>query len=140
MKLIFILLISLSIVSCAALCPQQKQAILQDQQRFSQALDDFQETNQIDKLQNFIIDYPDSVWTDRADTIILSFQELEQRKVQVAKLRKTEQQQTLELEQLKKFRQQSTEKIESLRKMNQQLVETIEQLKSSLIQSEKHPK
>ena len=140
MKLISILLISLFLVGCATLCPQQKQPILQDQQSFCQGFESFQETHQVDKLQKFITDYPDSIWANRAETIILYSQELDQRKLQVEKLRKTEQQQTLELEQLKKFKQQLTEKVESLKKRNQQLAETLEQLKSSLIQSEKHPK
>ena len=140
MKLFSILLIPLFLVSCTALCPQQKQAILQDQQSFSLAFDSFQATNQIDRLQKFTTDYPDSIWASRAETIILYSQELDQRKLQVEKLRKAEGQKVLELEQLKKFKQQSTEKIESLKKLNQQLAETIEQLKSSLIQSEKRPK
>ena len=140
MKVISILFISLFLVSCANFCPQQKQAILQDQQSFSQAFDYFQETNQINNLQNFIIDYPDSLWADRAETIILYSQELDQRKRQVEKLRKTEQQQILELERLKKLNRQSTEKMEKVKKLNQELAETIERLKSSLIQSEKHPK
>lgn len=140
MKVIYILLISLSLFGCASLCPQQKQPILQDQQSFCQAFEYFQETNQINNLQNFIIDYPDSLWADRAETIILYSQELDQRKLQVEKLRKTEQQQILELERLKKLNRQSTEKMEKVKKLNQELAETIERLKSSLIQSEKRPK
>ena len=140
MKLVYILLISLSLFGCASLCPQQKQPILQDQQSFCQAFEYFQETNQINNLQNFIINYPDSIWADRAETIILYSQELDQRKAQVGKLRKTEQQQTLELEQLKKKNQDSIKKVAILKKLNQELADTIEQLKGSLIQSEKHPK
>ena len=127
MKFLSILLmIVLFLPSCAVICPHPKQALLQDQQSFSQAFDDFQLTHRIDKLQKFKADYPASLWAARAETVILYSQELDQRKLQLEKLREAEQRQTLELEEL--------------RKAKQQLTEMIEQLKSSLIQSEQHPK
>ena len=127
MKLLSILLaIVLFLPSCAVICPQPKQVLFQDQQGFSQAFDDFQLTHRIDKLQIFKTDYPDSVWVTRADTVILYSQELDQRKLQIEKLRESKRQQALELKKLKES--------------NQRLTKMIEQLKSSLIQSEKHLK
>ena len=127
MKLLSILLaIVLFLPSCAVICPQQKQALLQDQQSFSQAFDDFQLTHRIDELQKFKTNYPDSIWENRADTVILYSQELDQRKLQIEELRESKRQQTLELKDLKES--------------NQRLTKMIEQLKSSLIQSEKHLK
>ena len=126
MKPFSVLLLVLFLAGCTTLCPPQKQPILQDQQSFGQAFDDFQRTHRITKLQKFTADNPDSIWADRAETIMLYSQELDQRKVQVEKFQESKQQQTLELENLKM--------------LNQKLTEMIEQLKTSLIQSEKHPK
>jgi cell shape-determining protein MreC len=98
---------------------------LQDQQNFSLAFEDFQTNHQLDGFRMLMVDFPDSVWASRAETIILYSQELNQRKAQNQKLRESERQQILEIEQLKI--------------MNQQLSEKIEQFKSLLIQSEQHP-
>lgn len=124
-KITFIVLISIFLSSCAYLCPQPKQALLQDQQNFVQAFEDFQATHRLNKLRKLIVDFPDSVWASRAETIILYSQEVEQRKAQNEKLTETVQQQALEMEQLEK--------------LNQQLTEKLEQFKSLLIQSEQHP-
>ncbi len=140
MKLFSILLLSLFLTGCAAFNPQPRQAILQDQQNFCLAFEEFQSSHRIDSLQKLKVDYPDSVWAVRAETIILYVQELSQRKVQIEKLRKSEQRQMLEFKQLKKKNQQMSEKINQLQKLNLELTQMIEQLKSSLIQSEKHTK
>jgi len=124
-KLLSILLIPLFLSGCSVLCPQPKQALLQDQQNFSLAFEDFQTNHQLDGFRMLMVDFPDSVWASRAETIILYSQELNQRKAQNQKLRESERQQILEIEQLKI--------------MNQQLSEKIEQFKSLLIQSEQHP-
>ena len=126
MKLISILLLSLFLTSCTVLHPQPKLALLQDQQNFSLAFEDFQTNHQLDGFRMFLVDFPDSVWASRAETIILYSQELDQRKAQNEKLRELERQHVLEIEQLKI--------------LNQQLTEKIEQFKSLLIQSEQHPK
>lgn len=126
MKLFFIILIPLFLTSCAVLYPQPKQAVLLDQQNFSLAFDEFQESHRLDSLQKLKEDFPNSVWAARAETIILYSQELDQRKAQNENLRESERVLTLELEQLKK--------------LNQQLTEQIEQLTSLLIELEKHPK
>lgn len=126
MKLFFIILIPLFLTSCAVLYPQPKQAVLLDQQNFSLAFDEFQESHRLDSLQKLKEDFPNSVWAARAETIILYSQELDQRKAQNENLRESARVLTLELEQLKK--------------LNQQLTEQIEQLTSLLIELEKHPK
>ncbi|MDX2480578.1 MAG: hypothetical protein QNK24_09610 [Desulfuromusa sp.] len=126
MKLFFSILIPLFFTGCAVLYPQPKQAVLLDQQHFSLAFDEFQENHRLDSLQQLKVDFPNSVWAARAETIILYSQELDQRKAQNEKLRESERVQTLELEQLKK--------------LNQQLSEQLEQLKSLLIELEQHPK
>lgn len=111
--------------SCAYLCPQPKQALLQDQQSFVLAFEDFQTTHRLEGLQKLVVDFPDSAWASRAKTIILYSQELDQRKKQNEKLRETVEQQALEMEQLDV--------------LNQKLTEKLEQFKSLLIQSEQHP-
>ncbi|MFK5926889.1 MAG: hypothetical protein QM483_09685 [Desulfuromusa sp.] len=147
MKLVSILLISLVLTGCAVLSPQPKQAVLQDQQIFCLAFEDFQETHRLDGLRKLVVDFPNSVWAARADTIILYSQELDQRKIQNDQLRKAEQQQALELGQYKsqinKLRESGQKQVlelDQLKKLNQQLTEQIDQLKSLLIQSEQHPK
>ena len=111
MKLLSLLIVSLFFTGCAVFDPQPEQAVLQDQQDFYLAFDEFQESHQIDSLQKLKLDYPDSIWAVRAETIILYSQELDQCKAQIEQLGKSE----------------------------QQLTEQIEQLKSLLIQLEKHP-
>ncbi len=125
MRLYFILLIVLILTGCGALCPQPKQPLLQDQQSFTCAFEDFQKTHRLDGLRKFIVEFPDSVWASRAETIILYSQELYQRKAQNEKLRELERQQAAEIEELKI--------------LNQQLTEKIEQFKTLLIQLERHP-
>jgi hypothetical protein len=112
------------VTGCGALCPQPKQAILPDQQSFIRAFGDFQKTHRLDGLLKLRVDFPDSVWTSRAETIILYSQELDQRKAQNEKLRELERQQAVEIDELKR--------------LNQQLTLKIEQFKSLLIQSEQH--
>ena len=125
MKFFLLLLVILLSSGCTLLCPQQKQALLQDQQSFSCAFDDFQLTHRVAELQKFKTDYPDSLWSGRAETIILNSRELDQHKLQLEKMHESERQQSLELEEL--------------RKSNQKMTEVIEQLKGLLIQSENHP-
>lgn len=126
MRFFYLLLIFLLLTGCTVLLPAPKQAVLQDQQSFCLAFEEFQVNHRIDGLLKLQADFPDSVWASRAETIILYAQELDQRKEQNKKLRASEKQQTLLLEQLKEE--------------NQQLAEKIEQLKGLLIQSETHPK
>ena len=140
MRKISILLISLFLTGCTFFFPQQKQAILQDQQSYCLAFEEFQESHRIEALQQLQIDFPDSVWAARAETIILYVQELDQRKAQNKKLRATEKQLATELELLKESNKKLVNKVELLKKLYQESTQTIEQLKSSLIQSENHPK
>lgn len=140
MKFLFVLFLSLFFTGCATLCPQQKQAVLQDQQDFGLAFEEFQESHRIDNFQKLKEDFPDSVWATRAETIILYSQELDQRKTKIEKLQESEQQQTLKFDQLNKLNQELKNKIKEQNILNQQLTEQIEQLKSLLIQSEQHPK
>ena len=114
---------------CASICPQSKQAVLQDQQDFSLAFAKFQDSHRIDGFQKLISDYPNSIWADRAKTIILYSQELDQRKSQY-----------LELQKQSNENRTKAEKAEQLEIENQELMLTIEKLKGSLIQSEKYPK
>jgi len=139
MRPLSFLLISLFLTGCAVLYPQPKQPVLQDQQGFCLAFEEFQESHRIDNLKKLTVDFPDSVWASRAETIILYSQELDQRKQENKKLRESAQQQTLELEQLGKRNQQLKIKTVEQNKLNQQLAEQIAQLKSLLIQLEKHP-
>lgn len=126
MKLLPFLMMFLFISGCAVLYPQPKQPVLQDQQAFSLAFEEFQKSHQFEDLQKLKIDFPESIWASRAETIILYAQELDQRKAQNEKLRLSEKRLTNDLEELKK--------------LNLQLTEQIDQLKGLLIQSEKHPK
>lgn len=139
MKFLAFLLIPLLFSSCAVLNPQPKQTAPQDQQDFCQAFDEFQESNSIDAFQKLVVDFPESVWAARAETIILYAQELEQQKVQNEQLRRLEQQQSRDLEQQIKLNKKLTVKTEQLGKLNQELTDKIEQFKSLLIKSEKHP-
>ncbi len=140
MRIFSLLLISLFLTGCTYLFPQQKQAILQDQQSFSLAFEEFQESHRIEALQQLQVDFPDSVWAIKAETIILYAQELDQRKAQNKKLRATEKQLATELKQLKDNNQKLVKEVELLKNLYQESTQTIEQLKSSLIQSENHPK
>jgi len=124
---LFILLIFflLLMTGCSLICPQQKQALLQDQIEFSRAFDHFQSTGNINELLKFKGTYSDTLWAERAGTVIQYSQKLHQQKQQVKAL-------------------QSSEKIlhadvERLKKENQQFAEKLEQLKSLLIQSEMQP-
>ena len=126
MKLISSLLLFLFLSGCAVLYPQSKQAVLQDQQAFCLAFEEFQESHKVESLQQLRVDFPKSIWATRAETIILYSKELDQRKMQNEKLRSSE--------------QQLTGEVEVLKKLNRQLTEKIDQLKGLLIQSEKHPK
>ncbi|MEA3361998.1 MAG: hypothetical protein U9Q61_01785 [Thermodesulfobacteriota bacterium] len=140
MKFLFVLFVSLFFTGCATLCPESKQAVLQDQQDFCLAFEEFQESHRIDNFQKLKKNYPDSVWAARAETIILYSQELDQRKTQIEKLQEAEQQQTLKFDQQNKLNQELRDKLKEQNELNHQLAEQIEQLKSLLIQSEKHPK
>ncbi len=115
----------LFLTGCTALFSSPKQAVLQDQQAFCLAFEEFQESHKIEGLQKLQDDFPDSVWASRAETIILYSRELDLRKGQNKKLREAEKQRTDELEQLKE--------------QNRQLTEKIDQLTGLLIQSEQHP-
>ncbi len=140
MKFLAFIFISLFVSGCTTFFPQPKQAILQDQQDFCLAFEEFQASHRIDNLQKLTQEFPDSVWARRAETIILYSKEVDQRKLENKKLRESVQRQTRELEQLGKQNQILKNKIAEQNKMSQLLAEKIEQLKSLLIQSEKHPK
>ncbi len=140
MKFLLVLFLFLFFTGCATLCPQSKQAVLLDEQDFCLAFTEFQKSHKIDNLQKLKVDFPDSVWATRAETIILYSQELDQRKTQIEKLQESGRQQALKLNQLNKHNQELKNKIKELNKLNQQLTDQIEQLKSLLIQSETRPK
>ena len=153
MKLLSLLLIPFFLTSCAILNPPPRQEILPDQQAFSQVFTEFQENHQISGFQKLVVDFPNSIWAGRAETIILYARELDQRKVQNKQLRGSELHQALEVkrlrqlyrqlndrtEQLDKLNRQLNDRAEQLGKLNRQLMDKIEQLKVLLIQSEKHP-
>lgn len=125
-KLFSVLLISLVLSSCAAICPQSKQAVPRDQQNFTLAFDTFQKTHRLGSLQKLKQDFPNSPWAARAETIILYAQELDQRKTELEKNRSTLE--TLEQENLE------------LKQDNDKLTQQIEQLKGLLIQLENRAK
>jgi len=139
MKLLAFFLVPLLLTGCAVFDPQPKPVVLQDRQDFCQAFDEFQESHRIDAFQKLVTDFPESVWSTRAETIILYSQELEQRKEQNEQLRRSDQQHSLDLEHQIELNKQLTVKTEQLDKLNQELTDKIEQLKTLLIQSEKHP-
>jgi chromosome segregation ATPase len=101
----------------------------QAQHQFIEALDEFSETNRVSLLKQLQLDYPDGVWYTRAETIILTVQELENRKRQVENLR----QEKLELQQ---HLQRLENDLSLLQADNQQMNEKLEQLKSVLIDLE----
>ncbi|MBN1959190.1 MAG: hypothetical protein JXQ81_03485 [Desulfuromonadales bacterium] len=140
MRLIFLLVICMSLTSCTALLPRlQKQAVPQDQVAFSRAFDEFRASHGIDQLQRFKQDYPDSDWAQRAETIILYALELDRRKIQLEESRTAQQQLQQKLNQEEAAQHDLQQQIEALSLTNQQLTEQIEQLKGLLIQLEKRP-
>ncbi len=139
MKLIFLLPLSFFLAGCAILYPQPKQPLLQDQQDFCQAFTEFQESHKITGFQKLLINFPESDWSARAETIILYSQQLDQLKVQNEQLRSSQQQQSLALKHLKQQNQQLNINLERLDRLNLQLTDKIEQLKGLLIRSEKYP-
>ena len=140
MKLFPLLIIPFLLVGCAVFYPQPKQPVLQDQQDFCQAFTEFQNSRSITGFQKLLADFPESIWSARAETIILYAQELDRQKGQNEELHNSVRQQSLDLEQLTKLNHQLNDENEHLRELNQQLADKIEQLKSLLIQSEKHPR
>ncbi len=127
-SLIFLLAFILS--GCSSLCNEfgahpQKVAVAPDLVAFEQAFAAFQDTNQVTVLEDFIAIYPDSLWAQRAHTVVLYAREVEQRKEQMKVQENTISEQVVSLRQL--------------RQENNQLAQTIEQLKGSLIEIEKRP-
>ncbi|MCK5826430.1 MAG: hypothetical protein KAG93_05310 [Desulfuromusa sp.] len=139
MKKLFLLLIPFLLAGCAILYPQPKQVLPQDQQDFCQAFSEFQESHRIAGFKKLVADFPESLWSARAKTIILYTQDLDQLKVQNEQLHRSQRQHSLDLESLSRQNQQLKEQSEQLDKLNRQLTDKIEQLKDLLIQSEKYP-
>lgn len=139
MKLFSFLLIPFFLAGCAILYPQPKQVLLQDQQGFYQAFTEFQESHRITGFQKLVVDFPESVWSVRAKTIILHTQQLDLLKVQNEQLHRSQRQHSLDLKYLSQQNQQLNDKAEQLNELNRQLTDKIEQLKNLLIQSEKYP-
>jgi len=124
-KLVFLSILLLLMSGCSVICPQQKQALLEDEVEFSRAFDHFQLTKMTNELQLFQDVYPESLWAKRAETIIRYAHQLEQQKQQLEALQSSE-------------KMLSTD-IEQLREENRQLAEKLEQLKGLLIQLEAQP-
>lgn len=135
-----IVLAILLLSACSQFIPQlQKQITSKDQRAFSRAIDSFSTTHRVELLKKFQVDFPDSEWTPRADTIILYAFELGQRRTQIEKNSTQIEQQNIELDVQKKKNQQLTDELEELTRLNQQLAEQIAQLKGLLIQLEQRP-
>jgi hypothetical protein len=117
---------ALTVAGCTMIPLIPSQIDRQEQQLFNKGLDQFSSSNRVDLLRQLQDDYPDSVWAQRAETIILYARELDKRKEQI-----TTQHNENEL-----VKQENTE----LRQENQQLSEKIEQLKGLLIEQENRPK
>jgi DNA repair exonuclease SbcCD ATPase subunit len=118
--------------ACSQFAPLQKRAVPQDQMAYSQVVDVFRQTHQIELLKKFKKKYPDSAWAERADTLMLYALEVEQRKAQLAE-------RAAELETLEETNQQLTRDLDEQLQANQQLLEQLEQLKGLLIQLEQRP-
>ncbi len=128
LSVVFILVLFLG--GCAQICSQfeaqpHKVPVTSDQLAFEQAFATFQESSQLKVLEDFIAIYPDSVWAQRAYTVVLYAREVEQRKELMRGQESTISEQV--------------DKIRQLRQENARLAETIEQLKGSLIEIEKRP-
>ena len=89
-----------------------------EQVLFSAALDQLSATHSLAGLKGFQERYSESLWGERAETIVLYVEEVNQRKLQLDQLRN--EQQRLQAE-------------------NQLLIEKIEQLKTLLIELEQRP-
>lgn len=89
-----------------------------EQVLFSAALDQLSATHSLAGLKSFQERYSESLWGERAETIVLYVEEVNQRKAQLEQLRN---------EQLQ------------LQADNKQLIEKIEQLKTLLIELEQRP-
>jgi small-conductance mechanosensitive channel len=139
MRGLFLLLIPFFLSGCATFYSQPEPVILQDQQDFCQAFSDFQENYDITGLQKLMVNFPESAWSSRAETIILYVRELDQKKTQNKQLRKVERRHTRDLKHLSQQNRQLKKKTKQLGKLNQQLTDKIEQLKNLLIQSEQYP-
>jgi small-conductance mechanosensitive channel len=126
--------------SCSQFIPQLQERITpKDQRDFTRAIDSFRTTHRVELLKKFQVDFPDSEWGPRADTIILYSSELDQRKTQIEKNSELIDQQQIELNVQKKKNQQLTNDLDELKSLNQQLTEQITQLKGLLIQLEQRP-
>ena len=123
MKIVIVIVIVL-LNGCTNICLYSDQFLSHDRAAFSFAFDEFQSTHKIDKLQQFVSDYPDSEWATRATTIIRYSLELDHRKEQVFGLRE--------------FRQQQADSLEEIKTLNLQLTMQLEQFKALLIRMESH--
>ena len=136
---IIILVVSL-LAACSQFIPQlQEQIAPKDQRAFSRAIDSFRATHRVALLKKFIVDFPDSEWGPRANTIILQSSDLNQCKQQIKKNRALIDQQEIDLDVRTKKNQQLVDDMAVLKNLNQQLTEQITQLKGLLIQLEQRP-
>ena len=126
--------------ACSQFIPQlQEQISPKDQRAFSRAIDSFRTTHRVELLKKFLVDFPESEWGPRADTILLYSSELDQRKNEIDENSALIDQQQIDLNLQKKNNQQLTDELEELKHLNQQLTEQITQLKGLLIQLEQRP-
>ena len=119
---VFIVIVLLN--GCTNICLHSDPSLASERTGFSSAFDVFQATHKIDKLQQFVSDYPDSEWAARATTIVSYSVELDQRKLQVVSLRE--------------FRLQQADSLEEIKALNLQLTKQLEQFKILLIRMESH--
>ncbi len=125
MKLLILVIFSLCLSACSAMQIPVKMTVNGAEKQFIKALDDFSETNRVELLRQLQRDYPNGAWYNRAQTIILYAQELDNRKLQIDSLRKEKEQQA--------------KKVTQLEITNQELTEKLEQLKGVLIEVEQQP-
>lgn len=131
-RIFLIISVVLGLTACAQLPQVRKQAVPQDQLLYTQTVDKFRLTHQIDLLKQFKERYPDSSWAQRIDTLMRYAVEVEQRKAQQHedKIKLTAQERELD---------EQSRKIQQFIEENRQLSEQIEQLKGLLIQLEQRP-
>ena len=128
MKNLFLLLILFLLVGCVRMLPAVTNVpspepaaapvSVAEQVLFNEALDQLSATHSLAGLKGFQERFAESPWGERAETIVLYVEEVNQRKAQLEQVRN---------EQLQ------------LQAENQQLIEKIEQLKSLLIELEQRP-
>lgn len=133
LRLVAGLTVLLLLSACAQLGEIRKEIkqsiVTPDERAYADTLDTFALTHRVSLLRSFQQDYPDSIWSRRAETLALYALEVERRKIDNREDQELIEKQAIEIERL-------LVREKKLKKQNAQLTEQIDQLKGLLIQLE----